>query len=340
MRFKRGLTVSTSTRTGVLLVNLGTPEAASTGAVRRYLGEFLHDHRVVELTRWLWCWILHGVVLRIRPKRSAAAYAKIWGDSGSPLMAHTKEMSAQLATLLTTENRESVHVAMAMRYGEPSVHSVMTHLANEGISRLVVLPLYPQFSCSTSASVFDAVNDVLKSWRNLPSTHLIRDYHCHHGYLDALTQSVHEHWAKHPRGEKLIMSFHGTPQRYADQGDPYYEQCHATAKALADRLALNPDEWMLTFQSRFGKAPWLTPYTDKTLEALPASGTKSVDIICPGFAADCLETLEEIAEENAEIFEEAGGNGFSYIPCLNARQDHIKALSEVIRQDVPGWFAT
>lgn len=338
MRYQTGLRAPTEGKTGVLLVNLGTPEAATAPSVRRYLGEFLHDHRVVELTRWIWCLILHGIVLRLRPRKSAAAYAKIWGDDGSPLMVQTRRLTENLAAHFGKHFGERVVVAMAMRYGHPSVASAMDSLAHQGVERITVLPLYPQFSCSTSASVFDAVGDVLRQWRHLPSVHIVRDYYRTPGYVDALAESVREHWARHPKSERLVMSFHGTPQRYSDAGDPYRAQCEETAESLARRLGLNPDEWMLTFQSRFGKAAWLTPYTDKTLEALAKGGTQSVDVICPGFAVDCLETLEEIAQENAHIFCGAGGKTFRYIPCLNDRPDHTAALAAVLEAETPQWF--
>ena len=338
MGYQRGLPADASDKTGILIVNLGTPDAATPGAVRRYLAEFLHDHRVVELSRWIWCLILHGIVLRLRPRKSAAAYAKIWEETGSPLMSRTRDMAHALGEHMSERFGGRVKVAMGMRYGQPSVETAMLSLAREGVSRITVLPMYPQFSCSTSASVYDAVADVLKHWRHLPSLHLIRDYHLDDGYLEALANSVREHWAAHPRGEILILSFHGTPQRYADAGDPYRQQCEATAQQLAERLGLAPQEWKLTFQSRFGKAPWLTPYTDKTLIQLASEGTKRIDIMCPGFAADCLETLEEIAVENADIFEKAGGEALSYIPCLNDRPDHIAALADLIQRETPAWF--
>lgn len=338
MRYRRGLSHQTENKTGVLVVNLGTPEAATPSAVRRYLGEFLHDHRVVELTRWIWCLILHGIVLRIRPRKSAAAYAKIWEESGSPLMSRTRAVTEGLSTHYAQRSGGRIVVTMAMRYGEPSVASAMTQLAQEGVERITVLPLYPQFSCSTTASVFDAVGTVLRQWRHLPSLHIVRDYHQSDGYLDALANSVREHWNHHPKNDRLVMSFHGTPQRYSDAGDPYRRQCETTARLLAERLGLDESEWLLTFQSRFGKATWLTPYTDKTLEALAKDGTLSVDVICPGFAADCLETLEEIAKENAEIFLGAGGQSFQYIPCLNDRSDHIAALAAVLEDETPHWF--
>ena len=338
MRYQRGLLPEATDRTGVLLVNLGTPEAPNAPAVRRYLGEFLHDHRVVELSRWIWCLVLHGIILRFRPRRSAAAYKKIWSETGSPLMSLTRSLADNLDAHFRQQAGEVTCVAMAMRYGHPSVPHALEQLAAAGVTRMGVLPLYPHYSCSTTASVYDAVSNTLRNWRNLPAIHIMRDYHLAEDYLNALTTSVRHHWTQHGRAEKLVVSFHGTPQRYADQGDPYRLQCEQTAKALAQRLELTPEQWVLSFQSRFGRAPWLRPYTDETLRSLAQQGTQHVDVICPGFSVDCLETLEEIAEENADIFRAAGGQGFAYIPCLNDRADHVEALAELIRTEVPGWF--
>ena len=338
MRYQRGLLPDATDRTGVLLVNLGTPEAPDAPAVRRYLGQFLHDHRVVEISRWIWCLILHGIILRSRPRRSAAAYKKIWSETGSPLMSLTRSLAHNLDAHFRQHGSKDTCIAMAMRYGHPSIPHALEQLADGGVTRIIVLPLYPQYSCSTTASVYDAVSNTLRNWRNLPAIHIMRDYHLAEGYLNALAASVRHHWAQHGRAEKLIVSFHGTPQRYADQGDPYRLQCERTAKALAQRLELTPEQWMLSFQSRFGRAPWLRPYTDETLRSLAQQGTQHVDVVCPGFSVDCLETLEEIAEENADIFRNAGGQGFAYIPCLNDRADHVEALAELIRAEVPSWF--
>jgi len=338
MRYQRGLLPDATDRTGVLLVNLGTPEAPDAPAVRRYLGQFLHDHRVVEISRWIWCLILHGIILRSRPRRSAAAYKKIWSETGSPLMSLTRSLAHNLDAHFRQHGSKDTCIAMAMRYGHPSIPHTLEQLADGGVTRIIVLPLYPQYSCSTTASVYDAVSDTLRNWRNLPAIHIMRDYHLAEGYLNALAASVRHHWAQHGRAEKLIVSFHGTPQRYADQGDPYRLQCERTAKALAQRLELTPEQWVLSFQSRFGRAPWLRPYTDETLRSLAQQGTQHVDVVCPGFSVDCLETLEEIAEENADIFRSAGGQGFAYIPCLNDRADHVEALAELIRAEVPSWF--
>ncbi len=338
MRYQRGLLPEATDHTGVLLVNLGTPEAPNAPAVRRYLGEFLHDHRVVEITRWIWCLILHGIILRSRPRRSAAAYKKIWSETGSPLMSLTRSLADSLDAHFRQHGGENTCIVMAMRYGHPSIPHGLEQLADAGVTRIIVLPLYPQYSCSTTASVYDAVSNTLRNWRNLPAIHIMRDYHLAEGYLNALTASVRHHWAQHNRAEKLVVSFHGTPQRYADQGDPYRLQCERTARALAQRLGLTPEQWVLSFQSRFGRAPWLRPYTDETLRSLAQQGIQHVDVVCPGFSVDCLETLEEIAEENADIFRNAGGQGFAYIPCLNDRADHVEALAELIRAEVPSWF--
>ena len=338
MRYQRGLLPDATDRTGVLLVNLGTPEAPDASAVRRYLGQFLHDHRVVEISRWIWCLILHGIILRSRPRRSAAAYKKIWSETGSPLMSLTHSLVQNLDAHFRQHGSEDTCTAMAMRYGHPSIPHALEQLADGGVTRIIVLPLYPQYSCSTTASVYDAVSNTLRNWRNLPAIHIMRDYHLAEGYLNALAAPVRPRRAQQGRAENLIVSFHATPQRYPDQGDPYRLQCERTAKALAQRLELTPEQWMLSFQSRFGRAPWLRPYTDETLRSLAQQGTQHVDVVCPGFSVDCLETLEEIAEENADIFRSAGGQGFAYIPCLNDRADHVEALAELIRAEVPSWF--
>ena len=253
-------------------------------------------------------------------------------------MSLTRSLAHNLDVHFMQHGSEDTCIAMAMRYGHPSIPHALEQLADGGVTRIIVLPLYPQYSCSTTASVYDAVSNTLRNWRNLPAIHIMRDYHLAEGYLNALAASVRHHWAQHGRAEKLIVSFHGTPQRYADQGDPYRLQCERTAKALAQRLELTPEQWVLSFQSRFGRAPWLRPYTDETLRSLAQQGTQHVDVVCPGFSVDCLETLEEIAEENADIFRSAGGQSFAYIPCLNDRADHVEALAELIRAEVPSWF--
>ena len=327
-------------RLGILLVNLGSPEAPTASALRRYLGEFLWDPRVVEAPRWLWWLVLHGIILRFRPARSAKAYAKVWTDEGSPLLTTTRQQTRAIEQVLDEKFRGKVIVDCAMRYGKPSIRSGLEALQQAGARRLLVLPLYPQYSASTVASVFDEVTDVLQTWRWLPDMRFINHYHDHPKYIEALAESLRAHWKDHPRSDKLVFSFHGIPQRYFDNGDPYFCHCQKTARLVAEALELEDDSWMVVFQSRFGREPWLQPYCDKTMEALPSQGVKSVDVICPGFSADCLETIEEIDMENREIFLEAGGESFHYIPCLNDSPAHIDALCEVLSAHMFGWPET
>lgn len=314
-------------RTGVLLVNLGTPDAPTPAAVRRYLAEFLHDHRVVDLTRWLWCPVLHGIILPLRSPKVAKAYASIWTADGSPLLAGTKRVGAALAEALP-----GIDVRVAMRYGHPSVPSVMQAMDEAGVGRLLVLPLYPQYSASTSASVHDAVMRELLRWRRQPEVHFVQDYHRDPAWVRAVAESIRAHWAANGRGDRLLMSFHGIPQRFVRGGDPYQAQCEAGARAIAAELGLGDGEWWLTFQSRFGREPWLEPYTDKTLEQWGREKVGTVDVVCPGFAVDCLETLEEIAEQNAHAYVAAGGTALRYIPCLNDAPAHVAALAGVVRR--------
>jgi ferrochelatase len=318
-------------RTALLLVNLGTPAAATPRAVRRYLGEFLHDYRVVDLTRWLWCPLLHGVILPLRAGKLARKYASIWGPRGSPLLAHSQELANALQSQLP-----DVDVRLAMRYGQPSIASVLRELQASDMARLLVLPLYPQYSASTVASVHDAVMAELSGWRCLPELRLVNDYHDDSGWLDALEASVLEHWDLHGRGDVLLLSFHGLPERFIRAGDPYARQCEASARALAARLGLPDEQWRLSYQSRFGREPWLQPATDVTLDALAGSGARKVDVICPGFAVDCLETLAEIAMENAERFRARGGE-LRYIPALNGTPRHAAALAMLARRHLQGW---
>ena len=313
-------------RTGVLLTNLGTPDSPAPADVRRYLAEFLADPRIVERPRWLWWPVLHGVILRLRPRRAARAYQRIWTPEGSPLLTISQRQAQQLQARLG----DTVPVALAMRYGQPSIAAGLQVLRRQGAGRIVVLPLYPQYSATTTGSTFDAVGAELATWRDVPELHFISRYHTHPAYLDALAASVREAWQAQPRGEKLILSFHGLPRRYAEAGDPYPRACEETAAAVAERLGLAADEWLLTYQSRFGPEEWLQPYTDETLQRLAREGVRSVDVIAPGFAADCLETLEEIAMENRDLFRAAGGETYRYIPALNARADHIEMMAQLV----------
>ena len=314
---------------GVLLVNLGTPDAPTAEAIRPYLREFLSDRRVVDLPRWLWLPILHGVILPLRPRRLAPMYAGIWGADGSPLLANTRKQRTALAAALAP-----MPVAEGMRYGQPDIASGLAQLRQAGIERLVVLPLYPQFSGTTTASAFDGVDAALQALGWQPQQVRIEDYHADDGYIGALAESVREHWAAHGRGQQLLMSFHGIPERYVARGDPYGRQCEATARHLAAALGLGDDQWQLCYQSRVGKAAWLGPYTDVVIPLLARRGVRRVDVVCPGFAADCLETLDEIAVRYAQEFVAAGGEALRYVPALNARPAHVDALARLVRARV------
>jgi ferrochelatase len=313
----------------ILLVNLGTPDAPTAPAVKRYLAEFLGDRRVVELPRLLWLPILHGIILNTRPARSAAKYATIWTAEGSPLKVHTERQAKLLRGLLGQRSQKELLIDWAMRYGNPAVPAVLDRLVAAGASEILVVPLYPQYAGSTTASTQDAVNAWLKRQQRPPAIDWVADFHVDPGYIRALAASINDHWMKNGRGDKLVMSFHGIPQRSVERGDPYADQCHATARALAKELGLADGAWLATFQSRFGAAKWLQPYTQPTLEELARGGLKSVDVVCPGFPADCLETLEEISAECREAFLHAGGGEFNYIPCLNERDDWIAALADL-----------
>jgi len=319
---------------GVLLTNLGTPEAPTAAALRRYLAEFLSDVRVVNRPRWLWLPILHGVILRLRPRRSAHAYKKIWTDEGSPLLVYARRQQAGLQQRLPAH----VPVVLAMRYGQPSITAGLEQLRAAGVTQVLILPLYPQYSVSTTASTFDAVAQAWRHWQHLPELRMVMDYHDQDIYIQALANSVRDYWHQHGRGDRLLLSFHGTPQAMREAGDPYYDQCQTTARLLAQQLQLSTEQCQLTFQSRFGPEAWLQPYTDKTLEALPAAGVGRVDVLCPGFSADCLETLEENAMVNRDVFIQAGGREFHYIPALNDRDDHFAMLEGLVRQYAQDWI--
>lgn len=325
---------------GILLVNLGSPEAAKSSAVRRYLAEFLWDKRVVDTPRWLWWFILHGVILRFRPAHAAKSYQKVWTDQGSPLVAISRLQTQALEKALMKKFRGDIIVDLAMRYGKPSIKDGLQALRKAGARRLLVLPMYPQYSATTTASVFDEVTNTLQNWRWLPDLRIINHYHDHPKYISALANSVRHHWDEHGRGDQLLFSFHGIPQRYVDSGDPYFCHCQKTARLTAEALQLKDDQWQLVFQSRFGREPWLQPYCDKTLQQLPAQGIKKIDIICPGFSADCLETLEEINMQNRDLFLQAGGEDYHYIPALNDQAEHIDALCEILTAHCFGWPET
>lgn len=321
-----------SESTGILVVNLGTPDAPTTPAVRRFLKQFLSDPHVVEYPRLIWWLVLNLVILQIRPARSAAAYRKIWTDKGSPLRIHSANIAAGLQKQLDARARERVHVELAMTYGEPSIASAIDRLRAKGALRVLTLPLYPQYSCTTTASVFDSVTHKMSTLQHNPETRFIDNYHDAPGYIAALAASVREDWAKIGRGDKLLLSFHGVPKSTIDRGDPYHEQCQQTASLLAEALALSEDDWVLSFQSRVGREEWLRPYTDKTIATLGEQGVSRLDVVCPGFPADCLETLEEIGIRNAELFADSGGGSLHYIPALNAREDHTSFLADLVEQ--------
>jgi ferrochelatase len=317
--------------TGVLLTNLGTPDSPATGDVRRYLKEFLGDPRVVEIPRLLWWLILNGVILNTRPKRSAKAYQQVWTDEGSPLLAISKKQAAALQSRLDEQSDTPVKVVLAMRYGNPSIEQGLETLREANAQRIIVLPLYPQYSATTTASTFDAIAAVFNRWRWLPELNFITHYHDHPKYIAALKNSVERFWQSQPKPEKLLLSFHGIPKDYIDAGDPYYQQCLETAQQLAQQLGLADSEWFCSFQSRVGTKEWIKPYTDITLKQWGAEGIAGVHVICPGFSADCLETIEEIDEENRDYFLGAGGKTYHYIPALNDEEEHIDLMAELIR---------
>ncbi|WP_439235488.1 ferrochelatase [Klebsiella pneumoniae] len=309
------------TKTGILLANLGTPDAPTPGAVKRYLRQFLSDKRVVDTSRLLWWPLLRGVILPIRSPRVAKLYQSVWMEEGSPLMVYSRRQQQALAARLP-----DTPVALGMSYGSPSLASAVDDLLAQGVEHIVVLPLYPQYSCSTVAAVWDELARILAKKRAIPGISFIRDYAEHPDYIHALAASVRASFAVHGEPDLLLLSYHGIPQRYANQGDDYPQRCRDTTRELVSALGLPPERVMMTFQSRFGRKPWLTPYTDETLKMLGEKGTKHIQVLCPGFAADCLETLEEIAVQNREIFLEAGGKQYEYIPALNADAAHIEMM--------------
>ncbi|CAN5349285.1 ferrochelatase [soil metagenome] len=324
---------SLAARTAVLLVNLGTPTEPTASAVRRYLAEFLSDSRVVEIPRILWWPILHGIVLRVRPPLTAALYRKVWTPSGSPLLVNTRHQAEKLAQVLG----DSATVEYAMRYGFPSIAEVLRRLRAAGMRHLLVLPLYPQYAGATTSSVFDAVAHELVRWRRVPAMRFVDSYHDAAGYIDALANSVRAHWAAHGRADRLLFSFHGLPARSVRQGDPYEAQCRETGQLLATELSLASGEWAIAFQSRFGREQWLQPYADLLLAEWAQAKVGRVQVLCPGFSADCLETLEEIAIRNRDDYVAAGGQALDYIPALNARDDHIAFLAELVKRNLHGW---
>lgn len=316
----------------VVLVNLGTPSAPTVTAVRRYLAEFLSDPRVIDTPRWLWWPILHGVILRIRPRRSAHAYASIWTASGSPLLVHSQALADRMRDLFAPEG---IRVELAMRYGEPALETTLRRLRDEGIEKVLVLPLYPQYAGASTGSVFDAINRAIA--HPPPAWHCIRDYHDDDGYIDALAASVEAHWQQYGRAARLLLSYHGLPQRYVDAGDPYLTQCQTTTNLLRERLGIDENQLSMSFQSRVGREVWLGPDTEAVLTQWAAGGVHEVQVLCPGFAVDCLETLEEVAIRYREQFLAAGGTRCDYIPALNESTVHVQALAALIRRHLADW---
>lgn len=323
--------------TGILLTNVGSPGAPTAQAVRPYLSQFLGDPRVIEFPRWIWWPILHGIILNTRPKRSARLYSNIWTEAGSPLLVNLQRQGEALQTKLKEQTGLDIPVAVGMRYGKPSLTETMRQLEQAGVRRLLVLPLYPQYSATTTGTSLDGVFAELQRWRWLPEVRTINHYPDHPGYLEALANSVREVWQSQGKAERLLISFHGIPRSYFEQGDPYFCECQQTARLLAERLQLSEGEYTVSFQSRFGPMEWLQPYTDKTLEELGHQGVRSVQVLAPGFSSDCLETIDELGREGKETFLEAGGQSFAYIPALNDRPDHIAALADLVSTHLQGW---
>ncbi len=316
--------MQTIKKQGVLLANLGTPQAPTAKEIKRFLAEFLHDKRVVDMSRWLWCPLLHGIILPTRSPKVAKLYQSIWLENGSPLMVYSQQQRDKLQSLL------DLPVELGMTYGEPSLSQGLEKLLEQGVEEVIVLPLYPQYSSSTTAAVFDGLAKAIKKIPTMPELFFIRDYYNHPLYIQALANKVRASWEAHGRGDLLVCSYHGIPKRYADNGDIYPVHCAETTRLLAEELGLEESKVKMTYQSQFGKEEWLQPYTDKTMELLPGKGVKKLDIVCPAFSVDCLETLEEIAGENKELFLEAGGEVFNYIPCLNADDEHIEMMKSLI----------
>ncbi|WP_286233713.1 ferrochelatase [Thalassotalea sediminis] len=322
-------------KVGILLTNLGTPDAPTAPALKRYLREFLSDPRVVEIPKFIWWLILHGIILRVRPKKSAKLYQSIWTEDGSPLLVIMNKIRNKVAHIMRLDEQSEVVMDVAMRYGNPSIAQALNKFQAQGIDKFIILPLYPQYGGPTTASTFDAVTQEIAKWRWIPSIHFINGYHEHPLYIKALANSIQNHFNTHGKPDKLILSYHGMPKHFLESGDPYFCFCHQTTSGVAKELGLKDDEYLTTFQSRFGKAEWLKPYTDETLEELAQQGCKHIAIISPAFSADCLETLEELEEENREIFINAGGEQYHYIPALNDNDDHCQLISSIIEQHLP-----
>ncbi|WP_088330017.1 ferrochelatase [Lacimicrobium sp. SS2-24] len=337
-RNSQGFSHQQADKVGVLVTNLGTPDEPTKTALRRYLKEFLSDPRVVEVPRLIWWCILNLVILNIRPARSAAAYKTVWTDRGSPLLFHTRDQAKGIRQHLAQKWGDDVQVEFAMRYGNPAIDTTVDSMLKNGVRKLLVLPLYPQYCASTTASTFDKLSQYLQGKRWMPELRFINQYCDDEGYIRAVANKIQSHWQAHGRADRLVFSYHGIPRRYLDNGDPYHCQCLKTSRLIAEQLGLDPQHYLTSFQSRFGREEWLKPYTDATLKGLPAQGVESVQIVCPGFSADCLETIEEIGEENREYFMQAGGKRYEYIPALNADPQHIDMLVDLIERNLSDWL--
>lgn len=323
---------------GVLLTNVGTPAAPTAKAVRPYLAEFLGDKRVIEWPGWLWKPVLHGIILNTRPRKSAELYQRVWTDEGSPLLVILQKQAAALQTVLDDTLPVPVTVGYGMRYGDPSIADAMQAMRAANVQKLLVLPMFPHYSATTTGTSLDAVFRELQRWRWIPDLRTVNAYHDHPGYIRAVANSIEAQWAQTGRPDRLLFSFHGIPLDYFEKGDPYYCQCHKTARLVAEALNLPDEMWFVTFQSRFGPQQWLQPYTDRTLEAWGRAGVQHVDAVCPGFSADCLETTDEVGHEGRLAFQEAGGGQFNYIPALNDRPNHIAVLADLVTKHLAGWL--
>ncbi|WP_143870766.1 ferrochelatase [Catenovulum sediminis] len=322
---------------GVLITNLGTPDKPDARSLRKYLKQFLSDPRVVEVPRVLWWFVLNGIILNIRPKRSAKAYQTVWNDRGSPLMFHTHDQAEKLAKRFKDSGQENIIVDFAMRYGEPSITKRIDEMLAKGVRKLLVVPLYPQYCAATTASTFDAIAKDFVERRWLPDFRFVSHYHDFPDYIHAVANKIKVHWQQHGQADKLIFSYHGVPKKYLDKGDPYHCECYKTSRLIAEALNLSNDQYITTFQSRFGREEWLKPYTDETLKSLPANGIQSVQVVCPGFSSDCLETIEEIGEENRDYFMQAGGQSYQYIEALNSDEEHINMIYKLALNHLSGW---
>ena len=323
-------------KTGVLLTNLGTPDEPTTPSLKKYLRQFLSDGRVIETPKAIWWLILNGIILNTRPAKSAKNYKSVWTEEGSPLLLYTKKQKELIKSHLDKKYSNLVF-DIGMRYGNPSIKKGLNNLRNQNCDRIVVLPLYPQYCAATTGSTFDAVSEELQQWRWVPSLRFIGSYYDQPLYIKALRNSIEDFWSKNKKPSKLIFSYHGIPKKYLDKGDPYHCFCRKTTRLVAEEMKLAEGSYMTTFQSRFGPAEWLQPYTDKTIESLAKDGVENIHVISPAFSSDCLETIEELNEENREIFIENGGKEFGYIPCLNDREDHINLLTSLLENELHGW---